>query len=314
MTEAVLIRTIINEARRAWRVMQALQSADDSITRFAVKLEDLPLLRAHDFIYPLVHELALGSQIEQAVQKVEQASEDLRDTGPSARETGWREWLRAHSTDARPSISMTQPATSKTSRGAEPDTATAGARSPISGETKTSLDLFNEFSTALRLYVKESPVRPAAPSQVPRVISPASPQPAHVVAQRLLHVVERAEKACERRLEIQARAPRTASPAETVSRENEFSPPRTVERQASVIGSPRFDRPAQAVSGLRRLAGLASTERLFSVVTTPSTSLPDDSLDRQQREFPDEEFAARLAETLRAEAERSGVDPEGRIR
>ena len=131
MTEAVLIRTIINEARRAWRVMQALQSADDSITRFAVKLEDLPLLRAQDFIHPLVHELALGSQIEEAVQKVEQASEDLRDAGSSARKTGWREWLRADSTDTRASVSMTQPATSKTSRGTGPDAATAGARSPI---------------------------------------------------------------------------------------------------------------------------------------------------------------------------------------
>ena len=75
-------------------------------------------------------------------------------------------------------------------------------------------------------------------------------------------------------------------------------------------------------TGLRRLASLASASitdegRLGAEVSGPPplrASMSWNSAERPALEFVEDDFAAHLLDTLRAEAERHGIDPEGPIR
>jgi hypothetical protein len=307
--------------------MQSLRSAEDSIERLTATIEDLPVLRADEVIQPLIQELALSAQMERAVQKAEQAPEDSRDVRLPVTKREWREWPHAGSTEpfapthetrsARPRPSMGAPIEVRSSpavlhventRGAEYRTTPPPENtSPPDAVWQTAehrppthvVHEFGAFGAALRRHVREAPVHTERPSQVPLRIPPGPPLRSHVVAQRLLVVVERAESACRQRVERPPKVPRpnAAAAAETT------------------IESPRFDWPAQAEAGLRRLANLASAEPLPSIMPKRSPlAVRDDFVEREQRQFADEDFAALLAETLRAEAERDGVDAEGRIR
>ena len=96
-------------------------------------------------------------------------------------------------------------------------------------------------------------------------------------------------------------------------------------RSASAAAASAESRPLSPVpsgTGLRRLASLASVSITqagplgleVSAELPPRGSMSWNSAERPGRGFVEDDFAAHLLDTLRGEAERHGIDPEGPIR
>jgi hypothetical protein len=344
-----LLRAIVAEVRRARRALDSLETIAAQVARFAVKLDELPVLCAADTIRPLVEATTLDERIAPAVEHLERIPEE--DLTTSARgATDWRDWLRPPAAlgGAQPTASaeMQQtrpgqtPATTGSARsrrahaqgtaipraaylppqihqrqGYGPGAGAIETPPPQTAHLVTPEFDQSSIDTAGSRLREESKVTTAGEGNTPVWVAPAVRSTG--VSQRLLSAVERAERARRERSGLGPRHARRSRALESRAEEREPAPPPAPAPVESVTRS-----PVPSGTGLRRLASLASVSITHagplglegSVAPPPRGSTVWNSPERPTRGIVEDDFAEHLLDALRGEAERHGIDPEGSIR
>lgn len=348
MRHPALIEGIVREVRRVERAVEELAAIGRRPKWFDARVEDLPVLRGADAFAALTGEAGADAKLSDAVAQVEAV--EIATAADSTRGTTWREWLTnrpagglpaptGEAVSAIPELvpgaasgllprpaaasAPTLPPAARQHAGAANFTATAARGLSTAAESTRSRGLNVDGRSTGSTSIEERGVQAHdANAPAPREVAP-------ITSERLLKTVERVERV-RRSKPAAPLTTRFGDAPDVPSREaREFVPPRRLrpeeaEKLRNLAGatSPAASRPRHwptpTGSGLRRLASIAEPlpEAASELAPAPLSNEPrhDWPVRRSDESAGAIDLTARLSEILRAEAVRSGIDPEDLIR